>query len=545
MPEYLSPGVYVEELQTGPRPIEGVGTSTTGMVGPTERGPEAPTLVGSWLEYQRWYGGYLPDESYLSYAVQGFFDNGGRRLFVARVVGDDAQFASNEADFGDLHIHALGRGSYGNRIAIRIRPGGKQDPNNPKAKDLFRLDVIYFSKSNKPADMANIVDWTNPSEAANPDRHVPDVIESWDNLIHTTGAPNNVETVVNANSNLIRVWLIGGNPIAPTGQFTPLSTATDATLDGGAIGEPEYNGANPKGFKQALASLAPKNQRLFGVSGALAAQSGLVALHDIDEVALLGVPDALPGAMDTVITEMVNQCEELKDRFAVVSAGRATTKADLIPPQDTFYAAFYGPWIEVYDPVSRGPLLIPPTGHVLGLIARTDIERGVHKAPANEVVRDAINLEVPVTRTLQDVLNPKGVNCIRDFRSDGRGIRLWGARTMSSDPEWKYVNVRRLFIFVEESIDEGTQWVVFEPNDEPLWAQVRRSIANFLFGVWRSGALMGLTQEEAFFVKCDRTTMTQDDIDNGRLVCYIGIAPVKPAEFVIFRISQKTAEAPA
>ena len=144
---------------------------------------------------------------------------------------------------------------------------------------------------------------------------------------------------------------------------------------------------------------------------------------------------------------------------------------------------------------------------------------------------------------MQDILNPKNVNCIRDFRPDGRGIRLWGARTMSSDPEWKYVNVRRLFIFIEESIEEGTQWVVFEPNYEATWAKVVRSITNFLVTIWKNGALEGVTQDEAFFVKCDRTTMTQDDIDNGRLICYIGVAPVKPAEFVIFRISQKTREA--
>jgi phage tail sheath protein FI len=187
-------------------------------------------------------------------------------------------------------------------------------------------------------------------------------------------------------------------------------------------------------------------------------------------------------------------------------------------------------------------MLIPPAGHVAGIMARTDIERGVHKAPANEVVRSALDLEFPITKGMQDILNPRGVNCIRDFRADGRGIRLWGARTMSSDPMWKYVNVRRLFIFVEESIDQGTQWVVFEPNDFATWAAVTRTITNFLTTVWRSGALMGLTAGEAFFVKCDRTTMTQDDIDNGRLICYIGIAPVKPAEFVIFRISQKTME---
>ena len=193
-------------------------------------------------------------------------------------------------------------------------------------------------------------------------------------------------------------------------------------------------------------------------------------------------------------------------------------------------------------------------GHVAGTYARSDIERGVHKAPANEVVRGIITrdlngnkkpLRFTINKAEHDLLNPKGVNVIRDFRADRRDIRVWGARTMSSDGQWRYVNVRRLFLFVEESIDEGTQWVVFEPNYEQTWAAVRRSITNFLVRVWRSGALVGATQEEAFFVKCDRTTMTQDDIDNGRLICLIGIAPVKPAEFVIFRISQKTAEATA
>jgi hypothetical protein len=190
---------------------------------------------------------------------------------------------------------------------------------------------------------------------------------------------------------------------------------------------------------------------------------------------------------------------------------------------------------------------------VTGIYARTDIERGVHKAPANETVRGIIQtdtagegpLEFTISRGDQEILNPRGINVVRDFRPDGRGIRVWGARTLSSDPQWKYVNVRRLFIFVEESIDQGTQWVVFEPNDDTTWARVRRSITNFLITVWRSGALMGTTQDEAFFVRCDRTTMTQDDFDNGRLICLVGIAPVKPAEFVIIRISQKTAEAPA
>jgi phage tail sheath protein FI len=202
----------------------------------------------------------------------------------------------------------------------------------------------------------------------------------------------------------------------------------------------------------------------------------------------------------------------------------------------TKYAAFYYPWIRIVDPVTQTIKTVPPGGHVAGIYARTDIERGVHKAPANEKIAGAVDVEFPVTKGDQDILNPKGVNCIRQFR--GRGILVWGARTLSDNTYWKYINVRRLFNYIEESIEEGTQWVVFEPNDERLWARVRATIIQFLTRVWRDGALMGTKPDEAFFVRCDRTTMTQDDIDNGRLICIIGIAPVKPAEFVIFRMTQ-------
>jgi phage tail sheath protein FI len=207
-------------------------------------------------------------------------------------------------------------------------------------------------------------------------------------------------------------------------------------------------------------------------------------------------------------------------------------------PVDSTYAGYYYPWIEVIDPNTGTKELIPPGGHVAGIYARTDQETGVHGAPANEVVRGAQGLQVNLTKGEQDVLNPKGINCIREFQ--GRGIRVWGARTTSSDPEWKYINVRRLFLYLKQSIDEGTQWVVFEPNDEDLWARVKQTIEQFLTTVWRDGGLMGSTTEEAFYVKCGWSTMTQDDIDNGRLICEIGVAPVKPAEFVIFRISQWT-----
>ena len=183
---------------------------------------------------------------------------------------------------------------------------------------------------------------------------------------------------------------------------------------------------------------------------------------------------------------------------------------------------------------------VPPSGALAGIFSRSDTERGVHKAPANQVVKGIRGFVTQVTAAEQELLNPEGVNVLRFF--EGRGNLVWGARTISSDPEWKYVNIRRLLIFLEHSIDKSTQWAVFEPNNERLWESIRRQLAAFLASIWRSGALMGRTPEEGFFVRCDRTTMTQNDLDNGRLVCLIGIAPLRPAEFVIFRIGQWTAD---
>lgn len=268
-------------------------------------------------------------------------------------------------------------------------------------------------------------------------------------------------------------------------------------------------------------------------------RKGLTAFKEIEDISIIYAPNSydVPGLVD----EMISHCEQLRYRFVILDAKQGlsdVSNSDLDPRSGnpTDYAAFYYPWIKVINPETGLAQLMPPGGYVAGIYARSDTERGVHKAPANEVVRGASDLEFQIMKGEQDILNPRGVNVIRAF--SGRGILVWGARTLSSNTLWKYINVRRLFIYVEASIERGTQWVVFEPNDERLWARVKATITQFLTGVWRSGALMGSTPEQAFFVKCDRSTMTQDDIDNGRLVCIIGIAPVKPAEFVIFRIAQ-------
>jgi phage tail sheath protein FI len=274
-----------------------------------------------------------------------------------------------------------------------------------------------------------------------------------------------------------------------------------------------------------------------GKDGGPGARTGLKCFEEIDEISIVAAPGQIsPAVQDALLTH----CEMRKDRFALLDSPEVMTGGvDKLPrPRDSKYGAYYFPWIQVYDP-ERGNVFVPPTGHIAGVYARVDNERGVHKAPANEIVRGALGLRYNISKGEQDILNPKGINCIRMMQ--GGGIRIWGARTLSSDPSWRYINVRRLFIMVETSIERATQWVVFEPNDQKLWKRVNRTISSFLTLVWRNGALMGETPEKAFYVKCDEETNPPEVVDVGQLIVEIGLAPVKPAEFVIFRIGQMPA----
>lgn len=278
-------------------------------------------------------------------------------------------------------------------------------------------------------------------------------------------------------------------------------------------------------------------------------KSGLLSLEDLEEISIVAAPgyshnwNTRQASILAITQYLINHCTRMRYRVAVLDSPNDQSLSGVREYRaliDTTRAALYYPWIRVLDSES-GELNLPPSGFIAGVYARNDVNNGVHKAPANEVVSNAIALEVPINKAQQDVLNPLGVNCIRFF--EGRGIRVWGARTVSSDPEWKYLNIRRYFLYLEASIDRGTQWAVFEPNGERLWANIRSTISDFLYNEWVSGALLGSSREEAFRVKCDRSTMTQNDLDNGRLICLIGVAALKPAEFVIFRIGQKTADA--
>lgn len=510
MPEYLSPGVYVEEFEIGARPIEGVSTSTAGFLGPTERGPESPRLITGFEQFRRIYGRYLPD-SFLAYGIQGFFGNGGKRCFLGRIVADDA--AATSANLGtEINIEAIGPGEWGNLIAVKIEDGSL-DPTN-----MFKLTVMYWHEP----PPAPLVDPTILANATNPNRREPDLLEVYDNLTDNQTSINYYESRINPQSSLIRITrLAAGRPGNQVLELLSGLAGAVAGGDGSALDLADYQG-----------------RTLPALPDGTTPRTGFLGFTEIDEISIVCVPDH--HGVPNLTNEIIIHCTQMGDRFAVLHSNPGTdtlaTIPNLRPPQDTRNAAFYFPWIKVFDTRTNQDLLIPPSGHVVGIYAKTDIERGVHKAPANEVVLAATALQFQITKGEQDLLNPRGVNCLRAF--PGRGIRVWGARTSSTNTLWKYINVRRLFLYIAESIEEGTYWVVFEPNDEKLWGRVRATITEFLTRVWRDGALMGTKAEEAFFVKCDRTTMTQDDIDNGRLICIIGIAPVKPAEFVIFRIAQ-------
>ena len=347
------PGIYVQNINSQPQPIEGLSTSTVGFLGETQFGPNTPTLITSWLQFQNIFGYYFGEDKYLPYSVEGFFLNGGKRCYVCKVTDYD----------------------YASALA--------------KLEAIEEVSIVY----------------------------------------------------------------------------------------------------------------APNVQAVEGLTNAL-----------------------------------VDHCERLRNRFAILDSVKDQNISSVAKPRDSSAAALYYPWIYVKENGTGQSCLVPPGGHVAGIYARTDIEKGVNKTPTNQIVRGAVDIELSMKSHQQESLNLQGINCIRNF--PGKGIMVWGARTLSNDPTKKYVNVCRFMIYLEQSIKKGTMWTVFEPNTEATWTKIKATIENFLTQTWRNGMLMGTSQQEAYFIKCDRTTMTQNDLDNGRINVLIGIAPTKPAEFIILRISQ-------
>jgi phage tail sheath protein FI len=520
MAEYLSPGVFVEEVSSGNKPIEGVGTSTGAFVGRAVKGSvNKATLITNPSQFLDMFGGFHQDY-FLAYAVRHFFTEGGTRCYVVRVFvpntvapvdapADVARTVLNAGLTPALRVLAANEGSWGNAIEVEITPPAF-DPNDRTNTDQkFGLRVYYQGSVVETFAQLSMKEFT------------------------PAGLPNafHVETQINGVSKYIQVDDLSEDPsiVTPPDQ-PPGRVELGQGSDGQALDAADFIG-----------------------DAALA--TGLFAFDIIDDINIVAIPDLVhlninrDEARDATL-QGFTYCENRQDCFFVADAPSGLSPQDVLHYKqgttpfsgnafNSTYGALYYPWILVPDPLTGGRKLFPPSGAVVGSYSATDVKRGVHKAPAgitDGFLNAAVDIERIVTRGEHDTLNPEGINVIRKFPESG--IVIWGVRTVSADPEWRYVNVRRLFLFLEESIEEGTQWVVFEPNDPVLWQRIRRNVGAFLRIQWLEGKLVGNKPEEAFFVKCDEETNPPESVDLGRVVTLIGVAPSKPAEFVIFRISQ-------
>ena len=508
MPTYLSPGVYVEEVPAATRPISGVGTAIAGFVGFAPTGPlNTPTLVTNWGQFVAAFGEPVEDFA-LAKAVYGFFNNGGGRAYVVRIpfTGDGSTPPVT------LPVAALPTGGDGGKPAFEVRA---LDAN------VADLSVVVSAPEgdNPPAGVFNLTIKRGDAEA-----------ETYENLTAGPGRTN-VAMQVNARSRLVRIETLDAPAEALAAGIAPATYTLAVATPSGNLPVPTVDAG--------------------ALVGDSAQRTGFSSFETLEEITMVLAPDLVmahrQGLIDldgvkAVQTAMIGHCELMGNRMAILDPPAGLNAQDVstwrmeTTGYDSKFAVLYWPWISVFDASVGHNIDFPASGHIAGLWSRSDDTRGVFKAPANEVVQGAVGLEINVTRGEMDLLNPEGVNSIKAF--PGRGIRVWGARTLSSDAEWRYVNVRRYFNYLEESILQGTQWCVFEPNDERLWGRIRRTITAFLVNEWRSGALFGSKPEQAFFVKCDGENNTAESIDAGMVVVEIGVAPVKPAEFVIFRLAQ-------
>jgi hypothetical protein len=507
----MTPGVYVEEVPATSKPIEGVSTSVAAFVGLAPFGPvNTPVEISNWTQFVDAFGnprdpgaGPFMKGAYLAHAVDGFFRNGGNRCYVVRVGEGSApgapQLALPAAGDSSLPFRAVARKGVPESVTVKIEEEESDKPavngnGNSATAVTYRMEITA-GEQDEPEEIGGL------TLAGKGSDYIVTKVNRLSRLIkleETGPAPMSVRPALKT----------GSYQLKPASDMKPLDADT--------------------------------------VQGDVAERTGVAGLAAIDDVTMLCVPDIMNLADEKqrhdLQLKMVAHAEGQADRMAILDS-----PPELNPQQvkewraqhgGSKFAALYYPWIEVMDPVDNQPIMVPPCGHVAGVWARTDGTRGVHKAPANEAIMGATGLSYGVTDEEQGEMNRQGINCIRSF--PGRGILIWGARTMSTleDPEWRYINVRRLFNFISESINEGTQWAVFEPNDVTLWTQLRVSASNFLTRVWRDGALFGATPAEAFYVKCDEETNPPDLVEAGQVTVEIGIAPVKPAEFVVFRISQ-------
>jgi phage tail sheath protein FI len=518
---YLTPGVYIEELPSGSMPIQGVSTSVAAFVGFTQTyhhdqgspdDPEGvkPQLVTSWPQYERLFGGFA-EGALLPYAVRGFFENGGGSCYIVRAsAGGPTQpaqlqlLAGGKSEVPSLKVVAVNdnEARYEIEIAQPV-PGTPAEEGTAPASE-FTLRVY---RDGQQVEEATGINFTKPVRT--------------------------IEKTINDQLTEVRVQL-------PAAAGVPAAERL------------------PAPGRYALLQPVPETADPAILQGSESERTGYEGLAVADNVTIVAIPDLVTVAtrpdksFDTQSFlafqgQLVDWCAASGKRMALLDPPPGMSATNAVEwrqrlAKDSPYAAAYYPNVVVPN---RAPgansgerfITVPPSGHIAGVWARTDATRGVWKAPANEEIRGITGLENPITDGEQAELNPIGVNCLRSFGANG--MRVWGARTLSlTDPSWRYINVRRLFNFIEESIRQGTQWAVFEPNDRSLWQRVKRNITAFLRGLWMQGALVGATAEQAFYVLCDETNNPPSSVDEGKLVVEVGLCPSKPAEFVIFRIAQ-------
>jgi phage tail sheath protein FI len=645
MPEYLAPGVYVEEVSFRAKSIEGVSTTTTGFIGPTRYGPLdiEPEIITSLVEFERTYGDrerlvFLNDDgtttemdNWMWHAARAFFEEGGKRLYVSRVysaAGSPPEMGFSTATIGGspgLNVRARFPGRAGDaRVTVTFNLGQNVlvdlDPTGgvtPGVRSLLDRDVVLIRDLGSPGaargfflalrDAQNQTWSFSPGDTADsPQTALADLVPGETEVRVVTAAvtvdpftpdafsyserdlpldpqhlragtpdsifdvfapherdPNDPAAKFIANLGLARIVpIVLENAAALTSGIDVLTAfLNDPDAPGSpadlasAIQDPDSE-VRARSLSKVISGGNDGSRPVASDYGGeidpvTDLKTGLQQFEDLEDISIVAAPGSTFGFEDanynaqarTIVNLLVIHAARMKYRIAVIDSGdnQSISQVRAMRAQfDSKYAALYYPWVRVLDPLTQREIYAPPSGFVAGIFARNDITRAVYKAPANEVVNLALGFERFLNKAQQEVLNPEGINCFRFF--EGRGMRLWGARTMSSDPEWKYVNLRRYFAYLERSIDKGTQWAVFEPNGEQLWGNVRRTIEDFLLNEWQNGALLGEKPEKAYFVKCDRSTMTQNDLDNGRLIVLIGVAPLRPAEFVIFRIGQWTAD---
>jgi len=562
MPEYVTPGVYYELLDTAPPLIRGVRTDIAAFVGLAPRGPlHKPVRIESWRSFQAIFGSFV-SYGYLAYAVKAFLENGGTTCFVVRVAGSDAAPASvvlkNAAGDDLVRIEAKNPGIWGHALRLSLTI-------NDRAHGRFTI-AVTGPDGEREVHRDLSLDDEDP-------QYCERILERGDDRTPASR------------------W-ISATVLAASGNVTTIPDATESGLE-------SFARFVLTGGREGLASLT-RDDFLGTLDDAEVGKRGLGSLEAAGEVAIVCMPDihiipappppqpvlpppppvdpcvpcaalapaAAPAVDDSggelppqfsagdvlaMQRALIQHCESRADRVAILDApvhtsGSAYSAAEIRAwrselDSDRGFASLYYPWVKVLDPLRLGgsPVrAVPPSGHIAGLYARTDIDPGVHKAPANGEARWAEDVTFTVESDLHGVLNPEGVNCLRAF--PGRGILVYGARTLSPDPDWRYINVRRLMLMIEKAVEIATQWAVFEPHDEVLRQMVVQSVSGFLESLWTRGMLAGATPEEAFYVKCDATNNPPQSVNEGRIVTEVGVAPATPAEFIVFRIGRTAGE---